>query len=115
MWAGKPGVMIRKVALVASLREAFPEDLQGMYASEEMNTDIDDTMAATPPVELSEQPQPTGTPLPQAQLDPSSITQAQPESVTDAIVPQAPAWADEFASSTSAPQQTTMDDLQGVF
>lgn len=44
MWAGKPGVMIRKVALVTSLREAFPEDLQGMYASEEMDVDMDDTM-----------------------------------------------------------------------
>lgn len=44
MWAGKPGVMIRKVALVASMREAFPDDLQGMYASEETGADIDDTM-----------------------------------------------------------------------
>lgn len=39
MWAGKPGTMIRKVALVASLREAFPEDLGGMYAAEEVHTD----------------------------------------------------------------------------
>lgn len=36
MWASKPGVMIRKVALTASLREAFPEDIQGMYAAEEV-------------------------------------------------------------------------------
>jgi hypothetical protein len=28
--------MIRKVALVQALREAFPEDLAGMYAAEEV-------------------------------------------------------------------------------
>lgn len=35
-WASKPGVMIRKCALVSALREAFPEDFNGMYAPEEM-------------------------------------------------------------------------------
>lgn len=36
-WAKKPATMIRKVALVQALREAFPEDFQGMYSAEEMN------------------------------------------------------------------------------
>lgn len=40
-WASKPGTMIRKVALVQALREAFPEDLQGMYSAEESETVID--------------------------------------------------------------------------
>lgn len=40
-WASKPGTMIRKVALVQALREAFPEDLQGMYSAEEAETVID--------------------------------------------------------------------------
>ncbi len=35
-WAAKPGTMIRKVALVQALREAFPEDLQALYDAEEM-------------------------------------------------------------------------------
>lgn len=35
-WAKMPGVMIRKCALVAALREAFPEDFQGLYTAEEM-------------------------------------------------------------------------------
>lgn len=95
MWAGKPGVMIRKVALVASLREAFPEDLQGMYASEETNAEIDDAMVSVP-VEIAEQPQ----------AIPEPITQAQPE----------PQMIPEFARNPfDDPQQTTMDDLQGVF
>ena len=38
-WASKPGTMIRKVALVQALREAFPEDLSDMYAAEEMGMD----------------------------------------------------------------------------
>lgn len=34
-WQSKPATMIRKVALVQALREAFPEDLGGMYVAEE--------------------------------------------------------------------------------
>ena len=36
-WAKRPATMIRKVALVQALREAFPEDLQGMYEQDEMS------------------------------------------------------------------------------
>lgn len=35
-WATKPATMIRKVALVQALREAFPEDFQGLYSPEEI-------------------------------------------------------------------------------
>lgn len=52
-WSKKPATMIRKVALVQALREAFPEDLGGMYSSEEVGLDFDETAAA--PVEI---PQP---------------------------------------------------------
>lgn len=38
-WSKKPGTMIRKVALVQALREAFPEDMEGLpYAEEELST-----------------------------------------------------------------------------
>ena len=47
-WAKKPATMIRKVALVQALREAFPEDLDGMYSSEEMNVDLDESATAAP-------------------------------------------------------------------
>lgn len=54
-WSKKPATMIRKVALVQALREAFPEDFQGMYSQEEVsNIAIElDTM----PVEIIEQSQ----------------------------------------------------------
>lgn len=43
-WATKPATMIRKVALVQSLREAFPEDFAGLYDQSEMGLDsIDET------------------------------------------------------------------------
>lgn len=38
-WASMPATMIRKVALVQALREAFPEDLNGLYSQEEMPID----------------------------------------------------------------------------
>jgi len=39
-WASKPGTMIRKVAIVHALREAFPEDLSGLYDECEMESAI---------------------------------------------------------------------------
>lgn len=36
-WAKMPATMIRKVALCHTLREAFPEDLGGLYGAEEMD------------------------------------------------------------------------------
>ncbi|MCK9568938.1 phage recombination protein Bet [Candidatus Pacearchaeota archaeon] len=47
-WKKMPGTMIRKVAIVQALREAFPANLGGMYDSSEMNqagiADIDPDM-----------------------------------------------------------------------
>lgn len=38
-WKSMPAVMIRKVALVQALREAFPDELQQLYSSEEMQSE----------------------------------------------------------------------------
>lgn len=95
MWTEKPGVMIRKVALVTSLREAFPDELQGMYASEEMNTGIDDTMVPQPdiPPELAPDRDPQPEPEEAEVIDASEI----PE-------PEGP-----------QPEPPTMDGLEGIF
>ena len=37
-WSKKPATMIRKVAAVQALREAFPQSFAGMYVAEEMGT-----------------------------------------------------------------------------
>ena len=38
-WSKKPGTMIRKVAVVQALREAFPNSFGGMYSAEEHGVD----------------------------------------------------------------------------
>lgn len=87
-WSKRPATMIRKVALMQALREAFPEDLGGMYASEEVGTDIDEAVLS--PVEQPDVLQQT-TQAPQTETQPVSHTEAQEG------------------------QQNTVDDLHGVF
>lgn len=48
-WTKMPGTMIRKVAIVQALREAFPEDFGGMYAPEEMR-DVDESALPQQPL-----------------------------------------------------------------
>jgi phage recombination protein Bet len=40
MWKGKRRTMLKKVALVQALREAFPEDFGGMYSEEEVREEF---------------------------------------------------------------------------
>jgi phage recombination protein Bet len=55
-WTNKPATMIRKVALVQALREAFPEELQGLYAAEEMG--INESELSTEPIDITPPEQP---------------------------------------------------------
>ena len=50
-WATSPGLMIRKCALVAALREAFPAELGGMYSAEEQG--YEEVAATTTPIDAS--------------------------------------------------------------
>lgn len=51
-WKTMPATMIRKVAIVSGLRDAFPEDFQGMYDSAEMP--VDTTKLEDKPVSINE-------------------------------------------------------------
>ena len=53
-WKKMPGTMIRKVAVMQALREAFPQEFGGLYGPEEMP--IDDTKLPTSPVNMQEAP-----------------------------------------------------------
>lgn len=53
-WTKRPATMIRKVALMQALREAFPDDLAGMYDSSEMGVDINE--GAMAPVDMDNLP-----------------------------------------------------------
>ena len=60
-WQGKPATMIRKVAKKQALREAFPEDFQGMYSAEELGAGDLPDMPVQPPQSA---PQPAPEPIP---------------------------------------------------
>lgn len=55
-WGKKPGTMIRKVALVQALREAFPNSFGGMYAAEEQGVIEPEFTVVAEPMEDIEQP-----------------------------------------------------------
>ncbi|MCM1227542.1 MAG: phage recombination protein Bet [Clostridium sp.] len=50
-WSSKPATMIRKVAKMQALREAFPDNFEGMYGAEEVN--IDTPLPETPVENIS--------------------------------------------------------------
>jgi phage recombination protein Bet len=57
-WATKPATMIRKVALVHALREAFPEEYNGLYSAEEVpaaNEIVLDDVTASEPVPVPDE------------------------------------------------------------
>ena len=45
-WTKMPATMIRKVAMCHALREAFPDDFQGLYGEEEMGVAVDGAQPA---------------------------------------------------------------------
>lgn len=61
-WSRMPATMIRKVALCHALREAFPEDLGGLYGAEEM--DQARSRSESQPVVEDVQDVPQGAPAP---------------------------------------------------
>ncbi len=52
MWSKKPGTMIRKVALVQALREAFPSSFGGVFTEEEGDYVVDVTAEAAAPEQI---------------------------------------------------------------
>lgn len=74
-WASKPGTMIRKVAMVQALREAFPEDAAGLYDQDEIpqaqEVVLDEAAVIVAEPEKAEevkQPEPVQTDDPEAAL-----------------------------------------------
>ena len=60
-WSGKPATMIRKVALVQALREAFPSTYGAMYTAEEQGFSEDETAIQNLPQQAEE---PKAQPMP---------------------------------------------------
>lgn len=81
-WRTMPATMIRKVALVQSLREAFPDEFGGMYSPEEMPVDASTLPvyeAGRPPVIINPEskPEPAKAPIqePQKKAAPKEVEQ----------------------------------------
>jgi phage recombination protein Bet len=93
MWKNKPATMIRKVALVQALREAFPDAFGGMYSQEEINS-IDSAKLDTTPVEIQTAPEPQTKsrkqkepPIPPADSDPPVIDVKLPDDEAKVVCP----------------------------
>lgn len=65
-WATKPATMIRKVAMVQALREAFPEEYAGLYSPEEIPVATEIVLEDN----VSEIPQPEAQPQIQQATEP---------------------------------------------
>ncbi|ADQ41541.1 phage recombination protein Bet [Caldicellulosiruptor acetigenus I77R1B] len=103
-WREMPATMIRKVALVQALREAFPEQFQGMYAPEEMP--VDSAQLPTEPVTVENYQQEPST-LPAAET--VSMSYTQQTSKEEKVVPL-PAKE----TRTEEIQQTSQFELHNV-
>lgn len=76
-WSTKPASMIRKVAIVQALREAFPDDLGGMYTAEEKQVeDLPEVINDVPVVEVEVEEEPAEQPAPVEQPEP--VEEAKP-------------------------------------
>lgn len=62
-WSSKPATMIRKVAQVQALREAFPDTLGGLYTADEQGVDEPTDMIFEQPAEVAAQPKSISLPL----------------------------------------------------
>ena len=93
-WAKMPATMIRKVALVHCLREAFPDDFQGLYAAEEMGNAGEKAQA----MEAQE-------------AEPVQQVQEAPQQVQHAPVAQGDALQAEFYEVASDSQMELIDRM----
>lgn len=89
-WASKPATMIRKVALVQALREAFPEDYSGLYSPEEIpeasEIVLDDAIIPQQEPTPAQAPTPTPAPAqPQETKAPATAPQEPQEAPSDAM------------------------------
>ena len=115
LWPKIPATMIRKVAVVQALREAFPEDFGGLYDASEMQQSVQssnvDLLAETgvthvvPETILTELPAPPSVPTTQVQ---ANVAPVQTVPVGGMCPLHNVAWEQEFVYDTSQRKQTNV-------
>lgn len=70
LWISKPATMIRKVALVQALREAYPGAYGGLYDAAEMPDHMAEAVSVPATVEAVPEPQPAPEPQPEPVAEP---------------------------------------------
>lgn len=97
MWRSKPATMIRKVALVQALREAYPERFQGLYDRDEMGEAGEQAREVEPTYEV-----PAPTPAPAEEFPDAPVDEAPaPMPRSRAISPEIRAELAALAASTA--------------
>ena len=104
-WRVKPGTMIRKVALVQALREAFPSDYMGMYSPEERN--VDEVLPEAPAVDpIQQQPEPAQA---EKQAKQKPVKEEKPEPQPEPSEEQEP--VDAEIVDDHQPEQSALEGL----
>lgn len=104
-WAGKPGTMIRKVAIAQAFREAFPLKVGGMYIPEEI-PDEQPQQEQLP--ENAEKPVFIDAPHPEVVADPEPAAEAQTDQ-------EQPAFTPDPEPEPLPAQDTQEDDKMDLF
>jgi phage recombination protein Bet len=86
MWTEKPATMIRKVALVQALREAFPSQFKGIYSEEEVPVDAPLPTESVNVIDVGDVPPPASN---GDRMTATEVRASQPKPVQEAA-PSAP-------------------------
>ena len=90
LWLTKPATMIRKVALVQALREAYPGAYGGLYDAAEMPDRMAEAAPVPATVEAVPEPQPQPQPQPQPEPVPEPVAEPVAEAPEAEAVPSVP-------------------------
>lgn len=102
LWLTKPATMIRKVALVQALREAYPGAYGGLYDATEMPDRMAEAVPVPATVEAVQEPQPQPQPAPEP----------QPEAVADPVAEAPEVTLEVEAAAPTAPVELYATDQE---